>query len=190
MLLITAELRWFFRGRLPQKVGHWFQAESTPTFEGSREDLYFNLMEGDALGVKAREGKLEIKHRTEDLGLKTLSENISGHLEKWAKWSFEIAEEEINFLKTSISKDSWISVKKSRWLKRYEACNVELTEIEVDLQNWWTLGFEAFGKESNIVHDLQIAVEQSLINNPFPIALKAADSFSYPKWLRDFSKHK
>ena len=62
-MIATAEVRWFYRGPLPAAVRAWFEARgSRMAYQAPRRDRYLGLP-GDALNVKLREGRIEIKLR-------------------------------------------------------------------------------------------------------------------------------
>ena len=62
--LSTTEVRWFRRGSIPQSVRQWFSTLGRqPEFQPPRLDYYLRLLDGDALGIKIREGKVEVKQR-------------------------------------------------------------------------------------------------------------------------------
>ena len=58
----TIEVKWFFRGAVPSGIWEWIclhghDWEKQPP----RIDNYLQITEGDSLGVKLREGRIEIK---------------------------------------------------------------------------------------------------------------------------------
>ncbi|NIV28827.1 MAG: hypothetical protein GWN58_04720, partial [Anaerolineae bacterium] len=60
----TLEARWFMRGSIPHEVREWFaRGEPAPIHEPPRMDHYLRLQRSNALGIKLREGRLEIKQR-------------------------------------------------------------------------------------------------------------------------------
>ena len=65
-MLPTTEIRWFFAGDVPAAVGAWF-GRAVPAAEppAARRDYYLQQAERrDDLGVKLREGRVEVKHLT------------------------------------------------------------------------------------------------------------------------------
>lgn len=60
----TAEVRWFHRGKVPLDVMAWFlRLHGEPEEPGHRVDYYLRLSDADALGIKLRDGRIEIKTR-------------------------------------------------------------------------------------------------------------------------------
>lgn|GEM_PF-236802 len=93
--LMTSEVRWFQRGSLPEAVRTTFLATvPAAVVEPPRTDAYVRLSAHD-LGIKLREGRLEVKGRLEDHGLHHLCQGIEleagvdlvGRVETWAKWT-------------------------------------------------------------------------------------------------------
>jgi len=57
---LTAELRWFYRGTLP-KVVQWFQqCQPAKHLAPPEERLYLYSPECEYLGIKLRQGRLEM----------------------------------------------------------------------------------------------------------------------------------
>ncbi|BAY35854.1 hypothetical protein NIES2111_01710 [Nostoc sp. NIES-2111] len=89
-MLTSKEIRWFYPGRIPEGIKVWFHQyclidqEQLPQ---EREDVYLYIPGSDFLGIKLREGSLEVKWRTAELGVVSFGELVSGKAEKWTKWS-------------------------------------------------------------------------------------------------------
>jgi hypothetical protein len=60
----------------------------------------------------------------------------------------------------------------------------ELTELRAAGEEWWTLGFEAFGNEAELVQALTGAVADFFSESALADDLQAARSCAYPAWLR------
>jgi hypothetical protein len=201
MILATEEVRWFFEGVIPPLVEAWFEdnicAESA---QPARIDYYLRLNEGDSLGIKLREGRIEAKQREGEVLPVQLSERALGRVESWCKWSFDLAETEVSVAEAA----QWVGVEKARrWclfavgengritsapsdtvLERGCAC--ELTEVrQIDTAElWWSLGFEAFGGTAVDRRDqLRHAARHFLGQGNGPL-LPVEQSYSYPKWLQ------
>lgn len=191
----TAEIRWFYPGRLPSDVLAWFQQGHARRVEpAGRTDRYLGAVDTDGLGVKLREGRVEVKQRFRSPDLVTLAEGVAGYLEHWRKWSFALAPE------SGEETASWIAVSKERWLRRYSllkdgglevvppsrypdrACDLEVTQVRAGGQVWWTLGFEAFGQTSAL-RDILLGAAEEILRTPPPMPLTAETSYSYPRWL-------
>jgi hypothetical protein len=70
----TTEVRWFTQGVIPSEVLRWFH-EERKAFEEQplRVDYYLRIVEGESLGVKLREGRLEINNGRESPRLSILT---------------------------------------------------------------------------------------------------------------------
>lgn len=197
----TAEVRWFYRGELPPGVLAWFQRlGGVLGAPAARTDYYLRLADGDALGVKLREGRIEIKQRQRQYGLLRLHQRAAGRVEGWRKWSFALAGADSQLVGGVALDPAWVGVKKERRLRVYrltaaqevmaipagenpaQGCGVELTQVNVGGQGWWSLGFEAFGEEVTLQESL-LLVARHVLSAAEPPALDAQYSRSYPQWL-------
>ncbi len=183
-MLTTMELRWFYRGTIPEEIKQWFGADSlvghlTPPEE--REDLYLYAAGCDYLGIKFRQNKLEVKWRQEELGV-LRADKVEGKAEKWVKWSCKDPTPE-SFLVASVAeKGEWVSVKKVRSQRLYETCAVEIAQVNIRDNDWWSLGFETLGEDEHLMDNLK-AVASQLFQSYHGSLLQAQDSFAYPKLL-------
>lgn len=205
------EVRWFFEGPLPANVSVWFANEAMgevpPTIE-KRTDLYLATRED--IGVKLREGRLEIKWRS-DLGQPLMvSARVQGQTECWDKWSWKDpqgkAEAQIADLLRERSDHPWTPVQKERHQRKYELSAdgwrpilpedrveqgviLELTKPRVQGRSWWTVGLDLLGKARNADESLKEAKEvfekplaRLFEKYPGP-ALKLDNSYGYPKFV-------
>jgi hypothetical protein len=197
----TLEVRWFFRGTVPAEVRAWFQrGEGEPEAAPSRVDHYLRLGGNGGLGIKVREGRLELKQRQGQQGALVLHQRVMGRVEHWRKWSFALVEGSSELDRMLIPPRAWIGVTKARLLRRYlvtsedrivptstaeypeRACDWELTQVHVRGSAWWTVGFEAFGQETVLQETLRLVAGQVLAARE-PPRLEIQDSFGYPEWL-------
>ena len=200
---LTAEVRWFYRGTLPEEILQWFEQDQlgdhlAPPEE--REDLYLYSPENDYMGIKLRQGRLEIKWRKSELGVLRFGDTVEGKAEKWGKWLCEDPTAE-SFQPTDVvGKKSWVSVKKVRSQRQYQVlpdesiaavpanesidqgCTVELTQLGINGKTWWSLAFEAVGEDDKLMDTLQ-AVASSVFKTYRGPELQAEASFAYPNWL-------
>ncbi|MEJ2758044.1 MAG: hypothetical protein P8046_06115 [Anaerolineales bacterium] len=86
----THEIRWFVPGPLPQPIQAWFKAFGKRVVQPPRTDSYLHGLDA-TLGIKTREGSLEVKQRTAGHGDFTFHSKITGQVESWVKWSFPLA---------------------------------------------------------------------------------------------------
>ena len=198
----TLEVRWFFKGPVPPDVLSWFHGrEGQPAEPLPRVDHYLRISGGDSLGIKLREGRIEVKQRQRQLGAVCLQERVTGRVEHWRKWSFALASETSNLAGMTVPASGWVGIHKERMLSRYritgdrkliamsaveypdQGCDLEMTSVRVSGSEWWTLGFEAFGSEANLQEHLSLAAEK-LIGATGPPPLPVQDSYGYPRWLQ------
>jgi hypothetical protein len=165
-----------------------------------REDHYLQLRDTDTLGIKLREGRVEVKQRVRDQGVFRLQERVTGVVEHWRKWSFQLAAAHRALSSIAAPPTAWIPVRKERLLRTYgltvdgsvvpvpapealrHACELELTRVDVAGQDWWTLAFEAFGDESALQERL-LLVARHVFAAGEPPALNASESRGYADWL-------
>jgi hypothetical protein len=197
----TVEVRWFLPGRIPSEVAGWFEragGEAWPAEE--RTDHYLRLGGEHALGIKVREGLLEIKRRMGSGEVAELHPDVAGQVERWRKWSFSLAAQDASLAHLRAPPGAWINVDKARLLARYcvsgaravgriphtecpeLACDWELTQVQTEGKAWWTVAFEAFGQESHLEQTLHKVVAHVLAAGAPPV-LGAEDSYGYPEWL-------
>ena len=61
-------------------------------------------------------------------------------------------------------------------------CDLELTELAVGRERWWTLGFEAFGEGSDLAETLLMTMQAAFAGSA-GIVLAPEASFGYAAWL-------
>ncbi len=199
-MLSSTELRWFYPGKLPEAVSAWFRAEYLGKVlepPEKREDIYLYIASDcDYMGIKLRQGRLEIKWRKAELGIVSIAPKVEGKLEAWDKWACEDSTAK-NFQPQSvIDKSHWVKVSKVRQQRKYQVleqmvqdvplnttldqgCNVELTQLSIGSNDWWSIALEAFGASTDNLHVVATKVFQHYDLS----SLQAKDSFAYPRWL-------
>ena len=158
--LQTLETRWFYPGGIPSEFELWFGSLDRVEIFPPRIDLYLYGV-GEDLGIKLREGRLEIKQRTAEHGQTLFSPGVSGLLEEWIKWSMAVEGSAFDELS---EQESWLAVRKTRQQVSFSLLDhgelvpidsrefppnggsFELTKVFVLDQLWWTVGVEVFGK--------------------------------------------
>lgn len=218
----SAELRWFLpeqspwdclldwftlQGRLAINVeGQYDPRAATGSFvklERERVDEYLLLPQCDTVGVKQRQGKLEVKALVASPRPFSLG-GVVGRVDQWVKWSFDPSEAIVTQLEIEMDQSGpWRKVVKKRYTQKISldsvrpiavspdqypeiGCNIELTVIDVQatLRTWLTFGFEAFGPSGRVVALLDQAVQHFFAAyGPPPVSLDGNDSLSYPAWL-------
>lgn len=201
-MLISAELRWFYSGPLPGEVALWFQAEALGQnldAAASREDVYLDLPDCPYLGIKLREERLEIKLRRQELG-GFKNQVWEGKAEKWCKWSCEQPTAEPLVSAAAIAQGPWIKVLKERMQRKYQVlpdhslqtvaieaevdrgCTAEVAQVKIQGNPWWSLAFEAFGPDAELINSLQTTADWVLKGYVGP-QLHLQASYAYPTWL-------
>ena len=197
----TVEVRWFHKGPVPPRVTAWFeQTGKEPGELAKRTDYYLRLAGGDALSIKLREGKIEVKQRQQQLGISRFHQRVTGNGERWRKWSFALAGNIDTLDKMLMPSGSRIGVYKARRLRRYllsgnlpseieasddwplTGCHFELTELGIRGETWWSVCLEAFGLESTLQKNLALVAGLVMVNAQPPF-LNVDDSYGYPYWL-------
>jgi hypothetical protein len=121
-------------------------------------------------------------------------------MQYWRKWSFPFSPRSLD----SIGPGGWRRVRKQRrvtWFSpagdrvvrapvpgqvgQQARCAVELTEILLQHQEWWSLGLEATGPAESLRHGLEataaLVITRDLLGG---VDLRIDDSRSYADWLR------
>jgi hypothetical protein len=220
--LQSAEIRWFWpghaqwdellawftrQGRLPlvTETGQYVSQPDAGPFvkqERPRTDDYLLLPNCQTVGVKQREGRLEVKALVD--GPQPFAQgNVSGQLDQWVKWSLQPSAEIALPLTADLQQSGrWLGVTKRRYTQKVAlvggkltavspdtfpatGCSIELTLVDVAAHNgrWLTFGFEAFGQtdRSRLLH--QAMTHFFTLHGPPPLALMTRNSLSYPAWL-------
>lgn len=201
----SAEIRWFFPGEPGRELESWFRQSFTRVAVGRRTDLYL-LGTGEALNIKLREGRLEIKQRGRtEAGFKVNS-RVTGRRESWVKWPFDLAAEDLALPSAVPPTESWLPVNKNRLLRTFipemaeitetqagsfpvRGCNAELTFLEVSGAPWYTVGLEAFGEKadrSGLLH----SVADYFFDRDFPLILNQESSYGYAAWIEKLQNRK
>lgn len=199
MIFKSAELRWFFReDSIPKSVFHNALPHVVTQEEKMRTDLYLKT-ESNNTGIKIRQGKHELKLKSEaDLLYKDFS------LQSWIKWSYKDTQSIIDMIRFP-QLDDWIAIEKSRWIKKIHVtdqndiipiqdervkrgCTLEYTEIKIKNQKkMFSFGLEAFSEDKNEMEILKFIID-SLENNL--LSLKRFPTSSYPGFLNELNIEK
>lgn len=193
----TTEVRWFFEGPVPVSVRFWFGAVAGQPALEQRTDRYVRPASPDGLGVKWREGKLEVKRLVEALGEERFHARVAGRVETWRKWSFPLADT----TELPHPSEDWIEVEKHRRVRYFVAesgrairpletgersryaCGLELGEVRVGESVWWSVCLEAFGPNEVDLPDRLRRVAAHVVGEAEPPDLLPEAALSYPAWL-------
>jgi hypothetical protein len=201
-------LTWFTRqGQLNivEETTPYIRQPDAPPFvkqERPRTDVYLPLPNCEAVGVKQRQGRLEVKALVVEPRPFAAGE-AAGRVDEWVKWSLKPSEGIASTLESDLRQAGvWQKVEKRRWLQKYAfttgslsavspdawpdaGCNVELTLLDVEgsVNAWVTFGFEAFGTPNclSLLHEM--VWDFFALHGSAPLALVENDSLSYPAWL-------
>ena len=190
----TLEVRWILPGQLTAAAEGWFGR--FPAETRVVEDAYLLDPHLPGLSVKVRGGRLlEVKVYRGSPGQLELAGRARGRLESWQKWSFPHGPHDHG----SSDPAGWRPVSKRRRISWFSqatevgvpalgegcGCAVELTEVDVHGEAWWTLGFEATGPAEALRGELDAAA--ALVFDQAPpggVELGMDNSRSYAQWLR------
>jgi hypothetical protein len=202
--ITSAEIRWFIKGKIPPIIFDWFIGlNSNYMNQPERTDHYLQLKSDDSLGIKLREGRIEIKQRINQIGNIVPGSNVTGIAEKWQKWSFELKEAN-DIISIQDIQNKWIPISKTRVLVNYgitednivaqkedatykNGCFTELTSININQEEWWSFGLEAYGEEIRLLDNL-ILIAHLMLSDKSNIRFAQEDSMSYPGWIKKLSK--
>ena len=161
----SKEIRWF--ERVPDKnILEWFASQNLSFNKCKpRIDFYLPIQGNNAIGVKLREGNVEIKTRVTQPEHLMLTETVSGFSEIWNKWSFGAD-------KSDPLANEIINEKKYEWLEVYKerigikmvpgsdgepeirsisenlssGCQMEYTRLLIKEKTWYSFALEWFGE--------------------------------------------
>jgi hypothetical protein len=196
------EIRWFLPHGAYDTITRRFDHSEYVDIQPWRSDAYA-LGTGPAVGVKLREGRLEIKRRLEAEVIDLSA--ARGVIERWVKESFapdaaprhyapstwagsltlHKCRRAMNF---ALATDGGIDPIEPNVRIEGAGCQVELTEIRLhtrDGEAAWTLGLESFGDESGQRAALLACVD-ALLRITSPSVRHVLDhhrSRGYPAWI-------
>jgi hypothetical protein len=163
-----------------------------------REDRYLVEPSIPELGVKIKGGvQLDLKALKGSPGELALPGGVRGRLELWEKWTFPLRASAIPAPEAS----AWLALEKVRHRRSFRVvgagieeraiseaelpgCTVELTEVTVGEDRWWTLGLEARGAPEVLLATLRTTAEALFVGRlPDHVRLGVPESMSYARWL-------
>ncbi len=220
MPLLSHEVRWFFPGPLARfpELRDWM--ESAAPFpkegdvpppraverEGGEPEVYVVVPGARDLGLKWREGQLQVKGRLSAHGIQRFAGRFYGAVEVWAKWSYAGNEvkKALGSWFAAASGDPWetVEITKSRILRKTRldawgrfvevspeaypdrGLSVELTDLEAQGQRFCSLAFEAWPDDSGMAASFTAAVDAWLSGLAGTGAVLAEhQSMGYPEFL-------
>jgi hypothetical protein len=197
------EVRWFYKGEIPEITTQWFKGLGKTIAQPQRTDMYLSVKGSTKLGIKLREGRLEIKKQEGKILPFVINEHMQGKAGYWDKITFSL-EQDPEIFQNGLASNDWFPVKKTRTLILFEitngtclqadiegpwlqnGCFAELTQLSFQKASWWTIGFEAFGEPGRLPGNLATACNHVLPGNNQTM-FSSNNSFSYPSWLSTFT---
>jgi hypothetical protein len=215
MPFASIETRWFFEGeseRYP-RLQRWFetcapfpQADdvSAPEWKGragGEPDVYLLMPACVDMGIKWREGTLQIKGRVEDLGARRFGSRHEGRVQRWVKWTYDevpaayralfaaggqhdlgIAAVHKTRALRMISLDSGVPEEVAPGRVLQGGVGVEMTDLQRNDVRYCSIAFEAFPNDEETAAAFDVVVAGFL--EELTDALDVDASMSYPEWLR------
>ena len=181
LVIDSLEVRWFASGPIPPEAEAWFVALGPLGAVETRTDRYLIPTESGDLGLKIREGTVQAKQRRTSFGVRRFSPEASGAVEAWRKWTLGEA---------AVSPEAgWADVVKSRRQRvkrlvgsRHARCALELAELSVNGEPWWSVCLEASGESHASRWRALRASARTWLRTAPP--LPATRAMGYPAWLR------
>lgn len=215
--LASHEVRWFFEGKADQhkSLKLWFETTAPiqkspdvkpPVWKSrldDRADIYLLVSGSDDMGIKWREGELQIKGRVSSLGTQVFCSRHQGKVERWIKWSYANTPDSYQHLFVTGKETGLVtaSVRKTRALRKVRldtltgkaqevdtktfvdrGLGLELTDLEVAGKAYCSLAFEAFPNDSAMDAAFTETIE-AFVAGLTAFDLTATHSQSYPAFL-------
>jgi hypothetical protein len=197
----TIELRWFYPGELPSEIHQWFtELDPLPKDPDRRADIYLQPVTTD-VGVKLRQGNLELKYRQSDLGSLQIGDYPIGKVELWSKWLCTDSTPDRLTPARIADRDGWLKVEKVRYQRLYRvafddrgchltpiptpedgAAAIEVTQLKLVERVSWTIACEYLGDNLPLDREFKLLVAALLNTCPLP-SVGTPISCGYPEWL-------
>ncbi len=193
---MTLEVRWMNPGPVPKAMVAWLGPFDD--WIERRKDRYLVDPAVPDLGVKIRDAvQFDLKAFRGSLGRLQVPGACRGRVELWEKWSFPLHASAL----PPADAASWLALGKARRRRSFEVgedeaverpmaeagepgCSIELTEIAIGEELWWTLGLEAIGYRESLERNLRSTAKACFRGpSPDPGLLNLRTSISYPRWL-------
>jgi len=197
-MLTTDEIRWFFTDMIPSAVLDWFRDGVPISPAPGRTDIYLPLPASFELGIKLREGRLEIKTQSGPSRQVAYPNGVTGRAALWKKEA--VRSDLVSDIESRLAHPSALSVLKQRYLRKFslqagrpveittasaprQGCFLELAQLWLDDIPSWTIALEAIGAPAPLAGNLAETAAHIFGQSPCPAPLKAETCASYPEWL-------
>lgn len=210
----SIETRWFFDGAADHQpqLRQWFESSAPfprrrdvgkPQWQdrtGGQPDVYLLMRGCSDMGVKWREGSLQIKGRVADLGARRFSARHEGRVQRWVKWTYTQIPAAYRALFETGSRRGLetASVYKTRGLRLVSldsgtpeevaagtvlgrGVGFEMTDILLDGERCCSIAFEAFPDDATTAGGFDAVVAGFV--RELAVTLPIDASKSYPDWL-------
>ena len=216
----SIEVRWFLVGNPSEHAGvrRWFE-EYAPfpravdlgpvewrSRAGGQPDAYLLLPGQSDMGIKWREGTLQVKGLVAEAGLQRFCNRHEGRIQRWIKWTYsdlppayrglfesqgekgvriaEVGKRRALRMLRFDGDDATLEVSTGTWFER--GLGFEMTELEFAGDRYASVAFEAFPSDEWTNPEF-VAVVERFLDGLSGYELRAVDSLSYPAWLSHVS---
>jgi hypothetical protein len=222
-MLASHEVRWFFKGSIDAHplLKSWVENSSPvkkrepvspPKWAGRADDapdVYIVVPGSSDMGIKWREGQLQIKGLQSSLGTQLFAGPGEGRVERWIKWSYQgppIKQAFADwFVKTGSGGPVRVEVFKKRCLRKVRmdtlsgekeevdasylvdrGGNLEVTDLRVGSESFCSVAFETFPDDS-AMHSAFTHFVNLFLQGLQGAELSESNSMSYPAWLLEIT---
>ncbi|WP_336516644.1 hypothetical protein [Pollutibacter soli] len=192
---VSSEMRWFATF-CDLKIVDWFAIHGFDIDAVEpRTDYYLVTNLKEDLGIKLREGNIELKQRRSRSAAVNVTENVAGYIEEWEKWSFNIGSTDTES-KSILYNDSrqWVPLGKKRIQVKADedgrltqiknandvpefGCLMEYTRLDFRGKIFYSFAAEVLGEGSPGLQDTFMA---GILKK---FSLLQEDSYGYPAFL-------
>lgn len=224
-MLASQEVRWFLKGPIKAypDLKSWVETSDPikkretalpPKWTGrldDKPDAYLIVPDHPDMGIKWREGQLQIKGLQSALGTQLFTGRHKGKVERWIKWSYQgaLIKQAFSrwFEKTEAGGPVIVEVSKTRCLRKVRmdpqtgdiqevsaehlvdrGGNLEVTELSLGNRSFCSVAFETFPDDSEM-HGAFTRFVNAFLQKLHGVELVESNSMSYPAWLLEAAGH-
>jgi len=210
-MISSHEVRWFLEGSVEQHpaLRGWVEeGASDPKWIGRlgrKPDAYLVVPGATDMGIKWREGQLQIKGLECSMGTQKFSGGHEGRVERWMKWGYagkSIGDAFTPWFTNVKAEPRIVEVHKTRCLRRVRmnpftptlievdsntlidrGGALEVTDLRVGAHAYTSVAFEAFPNDSGMHSDFR-GFLNTFLGKLSGVELLESNSMSYPAWLQ------